>query len=82
MRALCLNHETIAPRYVVVIARPYLPESKIWVVWGRPELVSGHKEENEGGGLLEDVVQPLVLVRSRDLQQVDDDSGLQKKLVN
>ena len=50
-----------------------LPDGKIRVVRCRPELVSGHEEEDEGGGLLEHVVQPLVLVRRRDLQQVDND---------
>ncbi len=45
-----------------------LPECKIWIIGCRSEFVARHKEENEGGSLLEDIVQPLVLVRSGDLQ--------------
>ncbi len=58
-----------------------LPECKIWIIGCRSEFVARHKEENEGGSLLEDIVQPLVLVRSGDLQKVDDDSGDNNMLI-
>ena len=55
------------------------PQREIRIVGRRPELVAGHEEEDEGAGLFEDVVQPLVLVRSCYLQQVDDDSATEKR---
>ena len=44
---------------------------EVRVIGGWPELVTRHDKEDEGGHLLEHLIQPLVLKGDGDLQQVD-----------
>lgn len=47
---------------------------KVWMWWGWPKFITGQYKEHIGGHLLEHFVQPAVLKRNSNLQQIDDDS--------
>jgi len=52
-----------------------LGQGEVGVVAGGPELVAGHHEEHEGRHFFEHLVQPRVLERNSNPEEIDDNPG-------